>query len=154
MNEIRQWAFGITISAIAGAIILFFAPGGSTEKLVRTAVSLFLMCAILSPFVSNADPMKIIKALELTEAQSASTTSDEAAEHLQSEIKEKISDILNECGIKNADIRISINIENGNEMKINSVRIFAEKIYENNFENAEKNLKNQLGIETKIEVSE
>ena len=154
MNEIRQWAFGITISAIAGAIILFFAPGGSTEKLVRTAVSLFLMCAILSPFVSHADPMKIINALELPEAQSAPTTSDEAAEHLQSEIKEKISDILNECGIKNADIRISINIENGNEMKIDSVQIFAEKIYENNFENAEKNLKNQLGIETKIEVSE
>lgn len=154
MEEIKRWAFGITISAIAGAIILFFAPGGSTEKLVRTAVSLFLMCAILSPFVSNADPIKIIKALELPEAQSAPTTSDEAAEHLQSEIKEKISDILNECGIKNADIRISINIENGNEMKIDSVQIFAEKIYENNFENAEKNLKNQLGIETKIEVSE
>lgn len=154
MDEIKQWAFGITISAIAGAIILFFAPNGSTEKLVRTAVSLFLMCAILSPFVSNADPMKIINALELPEAQSAPTASDEAAEHLQSELKEKISDILNECGIKNADIRISINIENGNEMKIDSVQIFAEKIYENNFENAEKNLKNQLGIETKIEVSE
>ncbi len=154
MDGIRQWAFGITISAIAGAIILFFAPNGSTEKLVRTAVSLFLMCAILSPFVSNADPMKIINALDLPEAQSAPTTSDEATEHLQSELKEKISDILNECGIKNADIRISINIENGNEMKIDSVQIFAEKVYENNFENAEKNLKNQLGIETKIEVSE
>ncbi len=154
MNEIKQWAFGITISAMAGAIVLFFAPEGSTEKLVRTAVSLFLMFAILSPFLSNADPMKIINGLELPEARSASSTNDEAVEHLQDEIKEKISDILNECGIKNADIRISINIENGNEMKIESVQIFAEKIYENLFENAEKNLKNQLGIEAKIEVSE
>ena len=47
---------------------------------------------------------------------------------------------------------MSINIENGNEMKIEKVEIFAEKNDENKFEIAEKNLKNQLGIETKIEV--
>lgn len=152
MNEIKQWAFGITISAIVGAVILFLSPEGATEKLVRAAVSLFLMCAILSPFLSNADPMKILDGLELPEIQSAPSANDEAAEHLQGEMKEKISDILEECGIKNADIRISINIENGNEMKIESVQIIAEKIYENQFEIAEKNLKNQLGIETKIEV--
>ena len=56
MNEMKQWAFGITISAIVGAVILFLSPEGATEKLVRAAVSLFLMCAILSPFLSNADP--------------------------------------------------------------------------------------------------
>ena len=110
------------------------------------------MCAILSPFLSNADPTKIFDGLELPEIEVAPSTSNEAAEHLQNEIKEKISDILEECGIKNADIRISINIENGNEMKIEGVQIFAEKNYENQFEIAEKNLKNQLGIETKIEV--
>ncbi len=152
MNEIKQWTFGITISAIVGAVILFLAPEGATEKLVRAAVSLFLMCAILSPFLSNADPMKILNGIELPETQSVPSANDEAAEHLQNEIKEKISDILEECGIKNADIRISINIENGNEMKIESVQIFAEKSYENQFEIAEKNLKNQLGIETKIGV--
>ena len=53
MNEIKQWTLGITVSAIVGAIILFISPEGSTEKFVRTAVSLFLMCAILSPFITN-----------------------------------------------------------------------------------------------------
>ena len=152
MNEIKQWALGITISAIVGAVILFISPEGSTEKLVRAAVSLFLMCAILSPFLSGADPIKLINGIELPEIQSSESTGDEASDYIENQIKEKISDILEECGIKNADIRISINIENGNEMKIESVQIFAEKIYENNFENAEKNLNNQLGIKTKIEV--
>lgn len=152
MDGIKQWAYGITISAIVGAIILFLTPEGSTEKLVRAAVSLFLMCAMLTPLLSNADPAEIFSSIEMPETLSAPSASDETAEHLQGELKEKISDILEECGIKNADIRISINIENGNEMKIESVQIFAEKIFENKFENAEKNLKNQLGIETKIEV--
>lgn len=152
MNEIKQWTLGITVSAIVGAIILFISPEGSTEKLVRAAVSLFLMCAILSPFITNADPMGIFNSIELTETQSAAQAGNEAAEYLQNELKGKILDILKECGINNADISISINIENGNEMKIEKVEIFAEKNDENQFEIAEKNLKNQLGIETKIEV--
>lgn len=152
MNEIKQWSLGITISAIVGAIILFISPEGSTEKLVRAAVSLFLMCAILSPFLSGADPIELINGIELPEIQSNESANGEASDYIENQIKEKIFDILEECGIKNADIRISINIENGNEMKIESVQIYAEKTYENNFENAEKNLNNQLGIKTKIEV--
>lgn len=152
MNEIKQWSLGITISAIVGAIILFISPEGSTEKLVRAAVSLFLMCAILSPFLSGADPIELINGIELPEIQSNESANGEASDYIENQIKEIISDILEECGIKNADIRISINIENGNEMKIESVQIYAEKTYENNFENAEKNLNNQLGIKTKIEV--
>lgn len=152
MNEIKQWTLGISVSAIVGAIILFISPEGSTEKLVRAAVSLFLMCAILSPFIKNADPMEIFNSIELTETQSAAQAGNEAAEYLQNELKGKILDILKECGINNTDISISINIENGNEMKIEKVEIFAEKNDENQFEIAEKNLKNKLGIETKIEV--
>ena len=154
MTEIRQWAYAVTISAIVGAIILSVTPGGSTEKLVRAAVSLFLMCAILSPFLKGADPMKLINGIEIPETQSSKADGNETAEYLQDMTKEKISDILIECAIKNADISISINIENGNEMKIENVSVKAEKEYENYFENAEKNLKARLGIEVKIEVKE
>lgn len=154
MTEIRQWAYAVTISAIVGAIILSVTPGGSTEKLVRAAVSLFLMCAILSPFLKGADPMELLNGIELPEAQSSETYGNETAEYLQEMTKEKIFDILIECGIKNAVISISINIENGNEMKIENVSIIAEKEYENQFENAEKNIKARLGIEVEIEVKE
>lgn len=154
MTEIRQWAYGITVSAIVGAIVLSITPGGSTEKLVRAAVSLFLMCAILSPFLLGADPMKLLDGVDLPDSEIQSAENSEAQNYLEERMKEKISDILDECGIKNADIRISINIENENEMSIESVEISAEKIYENKFKNTEENLKKQLGIEVKIEVKE
>ena len=154
MTEIRQWAYAVTISAIVGAIILSVTPGGSTEKLVRAAVSLFLMCAILSPFLKGADPMELLNGIEILEVQSSESGGKETAEYLQEMTKEKIFDILIECGIKNAVISISINIENGNEMKIENVSIKAEKEYENQFENAKKNIKTRLGIEVEIEVKE
>ena len=96
--------------------------------------------------------MELLNGIEIPEVQSSETDGNETAEYLQEMTKEKISDILIECGIKNADISISINIENGNEMKIENVSIIAEKEYENRFENAEKNLKARLGIEVEIEV--
>lgn len=152
MNEIKQWAYGITVSAIVGAIILLVSPGGTLDKLVRTAVSLFLMCAILSPFLSDADPFKFTEGLKSPDNFSNEYGKEETNEYLQNSIEKNISDILEESGIKDADIRISINIDNNNEMSIESVEISANKIYENNFENAERNLKNKLGIEVKIEV--
>ena len=98
--------------------------------------------------------MELLNGIEIPEVQSSEADGKETAEYLQEMTKEKISDILIECGIKNAVISISINIENGNEMKIENVSIKAEKEYENRFENAEKNLKARLGIEVEIEVKE
>ena len=80
MTEIRQWAYAVTISAIVGAIILSVSPGGSTEKLVRAAVSLFLMCAILSPFLKGADPMELLNGIEIPEVQSSESGGKETAE--------------------------------------------------------------------------
>lgn len=152
MIEIKQWAYGITVAAIIGAIVLALSPKGSTEKLVKTAVSLFLMCAILYPFISGANPIELFEKIELPKFDTSISQNDSARNFLTNELKEKIAEILSQSGINDTDISIDISIENENEMKINSVQIFAAEEFENQFEKAENALRSQLGIETKIEV--
>lgn len=152
MIEIKQWAYGITVAAIIGAIVLALSPKGSTEKLVKTAVSLFLMCAILYPFISGANPIELFEKIELPEFDTSISQNDSARNFLTNELKEKIAEILSQSGINDTDISIDISIENENEMKINSVQIFAAEEFKNQFEKAENALRSQLGIETKIEV--
>lgn len=154
MIEIKQWAYGITVAAIIGAIVLALSPKGSTEKLVKTAVSLFLMCAILYPFISGANPIELFEKIELPEFDISISQNDSARNFLANELKEKIAEILSQSGINDTDISIDISIENENEMKINSVQIFAAEEFENQFEKAENALRSQLGIETKIEVKQ
>lgn len=154
MIEIKQWAYGITVAAIIGAIVLALSPKGSTEKLVKTAVSLFLMCAILYPFISGANPTELFEKIELPEFDTSISQNDSARNFLANELKEKIAEILSQSGINDTDISIDISIENENEMKINSVQIFAAEEFENQFEKAENALRSQLGIETKIEVKQ
>lgn len=152
MIEIKQWAYGITVAAIIGAIVLALSPKGSTEKLVKTAVSLFLMCAILYPFISGANPIELFEKIELPEFDTSISQNDSARNFLTNELKEKIAEILSQSGINDTDISIDISMENENEMKINSVQIFAAEEFKNQFEKAENALRSQLGIETKIEV--
>lgn len=153
MSEIKQWAYGITVAAVIGAVVLALSPKGSTEKLVKTAVSLFLMCAMLYPFISGANPTELFKKIKMPDIDTSLSQSNSAEMYLEDELKQKIAEILAENGINDADISIDISIENENEMKINSVLIFAAEEFENQFEKAENALRSQLGIETKIEVN-
>lgn len=152
MDKIRLWAYGVTVAAVIGAVILSVAPGGATEKIVKTAVSLFLMCAILYPFISSEEARGILKNSELPDIEISESDQGGAENYLEEKTKEKISAILTESGIKDPDINISISIDNGNEMKINSVTVAAAEEYKDLFENAQANLKAQLGIEVQIEV--
>lgn len=152
MDKIRLWAYGVTVAAVIGAVILSVAPGGATEKIVKTAVSLFLMCAILYPFISSEEACGILKNAELPDIEISESDQGGAENYLEEKTKEKISAILTESGIKDPDINISISIDNGNEMKINSVTVAAAEEYKDLFENAQANLKAQLGIEVQIEV--
>ncbi len=142
----------MTVAAVIGAVILSVAPGGATEKIVKTAVSLFLMCAILYPFISSEEARGILKNSELPDIEISESDQGGAENYLEEKTKEKISAILTESGIKDPDINISISIDNGNEMKINSVTVAAAEEYKDLFENAQANLKAQLGIEVQIEV--
>lgn len=142
----------MTVAAVIGAVILSVAPGGATEKIVKTAVSLFLMCAILYPFISSEEARGILKNAELPDIEISESDHGGAENYLEEKTKEKISAILTENGIKDPDINISISIDNGNEMKINSVTVAAAEEYKDLFENAQANLKAQLGIEVQIEV--
>lgn len=142
----------MTVAAVIGAVILSVAPGGATEKIVKTAVSLFLMCAILYPFISSEEARGILKNSELPDIEISESNQGGAENYLEERTKEKISAILTESGIKDPDINISISIDNGNEMKINSVTVAAAEEYKDLFENAQANLKAQLGIEVQIEV--
>ncbi len=142
----------MTVAAVIGAVILSVAPGGATEKIVKTAVSLFLMCAILYPFISSEEVRGIMKISELPDIEISESEQGGAENYLEEKTKEKIIAILTESGIKDPDINISISIDNGNEMKINSVTVAATEEYKDLFENAQANLKAQLGIEVQIEV--
>lgn len=49
MNELRQWALCLIISAAAVTLVSVISPRGSTEKTVRAVTGIFVVSAIFTP---------------------------------------------------------------------------------------------------------
>ncbi|NCC87225.1 MAG: hypothetical protein EOM05_05090 [Clostridia bacterium] len=53
MDVLRQWAICITVSALVSAVIYAVSPKGNIQKAMKVIISVFFLCAILSPFLSG-----------------------------------------------------------------------------------------------------
>ena len=53
METLQSWALCITFSAVGALLVHALVPKGATEKAIRVMISLFLLSAILSPFLSG-----------------------------------------------------------------------------------------------------
>lgn len=152
METVKQWAMGITVSAVIGTVILVVTPKGSTEKTVRTAVALFLLCAITTPFMTGVDFSGIFSGIKKPEPIVTDKIESQIAEQTEIAVKEKIDEILLENGINSAEINIDISMNKDKELTVDMVEIFADKNFSNSFENAQKKIKSETGIDVKIEV--
>lgn len=55
MIVLRQWAICITASSLVGAVIYALSPKGKVQKAMQVVISVFFLCAILSPFIAGKE---------------------------------------------------------------------------------------------------
>ena len=69
-------------------------------------------------------------------------------------IREEILNICADCGIKNALVNIDVRMDEENNLSVTSIAVWADKEYEPLFPTAEAQIKEKLGIQSKIGVRE
>lgn len=154
MELIKQWALGITISAIAGAVILVLSPQGATEKIVKTAVSLFLLCAMLTPFMKNIDVNALLDTKISNEEADTENIESGVIQTTKQAVRQKIDEILSTYGIKAEEINIDISIDDEKQMSIDNVAIVINGADAGKMSQAKEEIIKQLGIEVKTEVTQ
>lgn len=147
MDTVRQWLLTVAVSAAAGAVILMLSPEGGVSKSVKTAVSLFLMTAMVLPFVKNFS-FDIPDIIPETGAEQPDITAA-VEEKMESALKAEIEKILAESGIKPQEINIDMNISD-NVITVKSIEIKAEN--SGDFSPVENRISSETGAEVKIEV--
>ena len=153
MDSIKQWALGITVSAVIGGIVLVLTPRGSTEKSVRTAVALVLLCAMLTPFMSGVNFTEIFSGIEKSDKIDTAHIESQITHQTETAVKEKITEILKENGILSAQVNIDISMSDNRELMIEKAEISADRKYSDSFSSAQEEIKNQLGIAVEIGVT-
>ncbi len=152
MTLIKQWALGLVIASVAGALALIISPQGAVEKQVRTAVSLFLLVAFMSPFVSEFDFDDLFSYQSVSAYDGSSQISNNIAKKFESDIKNRINNLLSKNGIEANKINIDVIITDNNEMKLEKAVV----VVKNGINDAEVKhlIKENLGLVVEIEVEE
>ncbi len=153
MNFIKQWALGLAVAAVIGAVIMILTPQGSVEKQVKTAVSLFILVAFMYPFVSDIDFKEIFSDIPAASTQSREEEIRASlAAELEAEMKQSIDEALTQNGIKALHIDIDITVTKDGEVSADRVAVtVAENV---STANAKRILKEKVGITAEIEVSD
>lgn len=152
MDQIKIWALRIVFSSVLISLVLVLTPGGSIEKPVKTAVSLFMLFIIVYPFLDLSNG---ISTFDLTDIQteSALIKSDRIiADQLEYELSEKIKKKLYENQLSVDDVMVEVGIYNENELKVECVKVLVQNDNKSFSKKILQVLKDNFEINAEIEV--
>lgn len=154
MEFIKNWALGLVVASIAGAVVLILTPTSTIEKQVKTAVSLFLLVAFVQPFFGGIDLKSIFDIEDIVVNNEESVDLNKTLlEQMKLELKGRIEEIIDSIGIKAEKINIDIIINENNEMQIKEVTIGVDKSHLGYKKQIEEQIKEKLGVFAEVEVS-
>lgn len=154
MDFVKAWVLRIVIASISGIVVLVLNPKGSAEKSIRTAVSLFILCSFVSPFLTE------IKIPDFENNSVVTTTFDKEKSdeiilaQMRSEISSNLTDVLLKEGVSPESINVDIKLNEDDEVVVEGAVI----VIDSNDSDSSQKLKNtvysELGLNVEIEVKD
>ena len=154
METLQSWALCITFSAVGALLVHALVPKGATEKAIRVMISLFLLSAILSPFLSG-------KGITLTLPDQGTGDLVEAAQEkinltLVQQARQKIEEAaklsLAEIGVTEAEIQVDMDIAEDSIISITELKVFLSDVQAGRERLIQEALEKKLGCPVTVEL--
>lgn len=129
MEVLKQWAVTVIFSSIFGAAVQLLTPKGKMERAVKTTVSLFFLCALLSPFLTGKfdfawddfdDKKLFFKSEILSQQENLNKT---VLNQMQTEAENIIYKMVRSADINEASVNVDMDISEENSIVINEIKI-------------------------------
>lgn len=159
MEALQSWALCIVFSAVGALLVHTLSPRGATEKAMRVMVALFLLSAILSPFLTG-------KGISLNmPAQDSGKTEDRMdaalekvnrslAEQVRRSMEEQARGALAQIGITDAEIQVDMDIAGDSVISITELKIFLPHTHGGEERLIQDQLEQSLGCPVTVEPDE
>lgn len=160
METLQSWALCITFSAVGALLVHALVPKGATEKAIRVMISLFLLSAILSPFLSG-------KGITLTLPDQGTGDLEAQVEAAQEKInltlvqqaRQKIEEAaklsLAEIGVTEAEIQVDMvdmDIAEDSIISITELKVFLSDVQAGRERLIQEALEKKLGCPVTVEL--
>ncbi len=136
MNSFYEFVKSFCIIAISGGLAMAVSPEGNIKKYIKYIVSLCIVCALLSPFLSFAEKApKFLEDFDMEAEEVGANVSEDAQMNVALEakknIEEEVSTLISaNFGYKKEDIYIVVAIDgkDTSAVKITDVTVFLADI--------------------------
>ncbi len=157
MDAIKQWAICLCSAVLAAGIIMMLVPEGGTKKILKTVVSIFVLCCIIAP-AANLSGIHFSISDKPQEAAQVNADSLQAAINQQvltaseENIKKMVIDALAAEGMNPKTVFVNMDIAEDNSIIINQLDIVLDNTQ--NQQEAEHIINKTMGLECRITVQE
>lgn len=149
MTAITSWATTICVVAVICSLYDMVMPEGNTSKMLDFVLGMFLIVAILIPFVDiiKSDSFNIKEIKFTSEEFRLSEDNTNLTITLgKSAVEKIIADCLNEMDITYKKITIAMDSSNGNSIDIIRADIYVDSKYRNQLIEIQSTVKEKTGI--------
>jgi Stage III sporulation protein AF (Spore_III_AF). len=129
MDSIVSWATAICAALVGGGALSLISPSGNLKKSVSFAISLFFLCAIITPFIT----LDFSESLDFSVSQSDEVRSDTTIRLARAAAERGVKEILKSKDIIPQKIDTGIHINDDKSISITYIEITFDKdksIYE------------------------
>lgn len=152
MDFIKNWILIVVSTAVIGSIILILAPGGTTEKAVKTVVSLLLLLAFIVPFAGRKYSDYLLYEIKPENNETTVDAEKILTQLTATELENLVADILNRASVAYDEIKVTVS-GNGNEIIIESITIFLPDDSNYNNQEVKKLLLEKIGYNVEVVVN-
>lgn len=133
MEALQSWALCIVFSAVGALLVHALTPKGATEKAMRVMLALFMLSAILSPFLSGKGVTLTLPSQDGATAQEQmdavlEKVNRSLAEQARAGLEEKAQRALEEMDVTGAEIQVDMDITDDSIISITELKILLPRI--------------------------
>lgn len=152
MDALKQWIICIIFCSLIGAVVSVLSPKGGTQKVMKTVVATFLICAFLSPFIGEA---KIESEFDLPDfSQYQNQLSDDITKQMlieaENQTKIETEKLLHSLSVEFNSIEVYPSVDKENSIYIKLISITLPEKFAHREKQIASNLKTMFSAEVEF----
>ncbi|MGN0536416.1 MAG: stage III sporulation protein AF [Acutalibacteraceae bacterium] len=156
MEQITAWAAGLCLCALVCAILEIITPDGSTEKIVRFVLGLFMICAVAVPLVNislNFEDWAVVAPYK-ENSQLETEIQNQSLRLVNEALEEQIKTVTARFDTVPIKTEIHTDIDGNNRISIVSVTIVLEHDVAEKSLQIKNAVKTELGLDCNTVIAE
>ena len=149
MEGVKGWLLGVSFAALTGGIAYAFSPKGATDRIIRVAVSLFILVAAVSPFIGEGNSLSggFSDGFALISDELNDALYEQISDNVAAAAVVKAKEVLSQYGLTDCGIEVDVKQKDG--------VVYAERITvysKNGYGGCDKAIKSEIAGTTGAEV--